>query len=455
MVTIAVKLPTVVGLTDSVTVSAVAVALVTVPTAPLLNTTVFCSSVVSKPTPLMVIVSELIDRFVELAVTAGFDGGHLNGRTAADGVTRHNCVRLPTDVGAVLIVTVSVVAVAAVTVPAAPLLRTTVLLAAVGLKPKPLIVNVVALIARLAFALDTTGATVAICTAVPLAALFVVTMAVKLPADVGLVLNVTVSVVAVAVLTVPTAPLLNVTVLLAAVVSKPMPLMTTEDALALTLRPALALTTGITLATCTAVPLVTPPTLTLAVSEPPAAGLVEKVTVKLVADAVVTSPSAPLLRVTTFSAAVGEKPKPAMVTVVASAARLLVDTVITGVTVATCVAAPLLCEFVVTTAVNDPAVAGLVENVTVSRVAVAVVTVPTAPLLNTTVLLAAVGLKPKPAMVMVAALAARLAVLLVTTGTTVATWTAAPLATLLVVTMAVKLPAEVGLVPKLTVRSWP
>lgn len=67
----AVKLPTVVGLIDSVTVNAVAVAFVTVPTAPLLNTTVFCSSVVSKPTPLIVIVPELIARFVELAVTAG------------------------------------------------------------------------------------------------------------------------------------------------------------------------------------------------------------------------------------------------------------------------------------------------------------------------------------------------------------------------------------------------
>ncbi len=44
-----------------------------------------------------------------------------------------------------------------------------------------------------------------------------------------------------------------------------------------------------------------------------------------------------------------------------------------------------------------------------SEVAVAVVTVPTAPSLNTTVLLAAVGSKPKPLMVIVVALAARLA----------------------------------------------
>lgn len=46
-----------------------------------------------------------------------------------------------------------------------------------------------------------------------------VTIAVRLPADVGLVPNVTVSEVDVAAVTVPTAPLLNVTVLSAAVVS--------------------------------------------------------------------------------------------------------------------------------------------------------------------------------------------------------------------------------------------
>ena len=63
----------------------------------------------------------------------------------------------------------------------------------------------------------------------------------------------------------------------------------------------------------------------------------------------------------------------------------------------------------------------MVENVTVSEVAVAAVTVPTAPSLKTTVLLPAVGSKPKPLMVSVVALAARLAVLLVTTGVTVAT----------------------------------
>ena len=80
-----------------------------------------------------------------------------------------------------------------------------------------------------------------------------------------------------------------------------------------------------------------------------------------------------------------------------------------------------------TTAVRLPAVVGLVENVTVSEVAVAAVTVPIAPSLKATVLLPAVGSKPKPVMVIVVALAARLAVLLVTTGVTVATCTAVPL----------------------------
>ena len=72
-------------------------------------------------------------------------------------------------------------------------------------------------------------------------------------------------------------------------------------------------------------------------------------------------------------------------------------------------------------AVKLPAPAGFVLKVTVSAVVVAVVTVPTAPLLRTTVLLALVGSKPKPLITTVAALAAKLAVLLVTEGVTVAT----------------------------------
>ena len=62
----------------------------------------------------------------------------------------------------------------------------------------------------------------ATCTALPLLIAFAVTIAVRLPTDGG-VLNVTVSWVAVAFVTVP-VPLLKVTTLLAAVVSKPVPL---------------------------------------------------------------------------------------------------------------------------------------------------------------------------------------------------------------------------------------
>lgn len=76
---------------------------------------------------------------------------------------------------------------------------------------------------------------------------------------------------------------------------------------------------------------------------------------------------------------------------------------------------------IVTIAVKLPADVGLVENVTVSDVAVAVVTVPTAPLLNVTALLAAVVLKPVPAIVTVEAFAARLVVAVVTVGVNRAT----------------------------------
>ncbi len=270
--------------------------------------------------------------------------------------------------------------------------------------------------------LVTTGVTVATCTAVPLLTLSVVTTAVRLPAVVGLVENVTVSEVAVAVVTVPTAPSLKVTVLLAAVVSKPKPLMVIVVALAARLA-VLVVTTGVTVATCTAAPLLTLSVVTTAVRLPAVVGSVENVTVSAVEVAVATVPTAPSLKTTVLLAAVGSKPKPLMVNVVAFAATAYVLVVTTGVTVATWTAVPLLTLSVVTTAVRLPAVVGWVENVTVSEVAVAAVTVPTAPSLKATVLLAAVGSKPKPLIVIVVALAARLAVLLVTTGVTVATWT--------------------------------
>ena len=132
-------------------------------------------------------------------------------------------VRLPRD-GAATKVTVNWVAVALVTVPV-PLLKVTVLLAAVVSNPVPAMVRVVALIARLVVSKVTVGAAtmLATCTALPLVPPKDVTTAVRLPRD-GAVLKVTVNWVAVALVTVP-VPLLKVTVLLAAVVSNPVPAM--------------------------------------------------------------------------------------------------------------------------------------------------------------------------------------------------------------------------------------
>lgn len=157
-------------------------------------------------------------------------------------------VKLPAVSGPVVMLTVNAVAVALVTVPAALLLKAIVLLAAVVLKPKPLIVMVVALAAKASVRLVTTGMTVATLTAAPLLTVLVVTCAVRLPAAVGLVEKLTFSAVAVAEVTVPTAPLLNVTELPDAVVLKPKPLMTMMDALAARLAVLLVIT-GMTLAT--------------------------------------------------------------------------------------------------------------------------------------------------------------------------------------------------------------
>lgn len=78
-----------------------------------------------------------------------------------------------------------------------------------------------------------------------------------------------------------------------------------------------------------------PPVVTIAVNDPPALGLVENVTVIVVAVALVTRPTAPLFNCTVFSAATLEKPKPLITTLLASAARLAVEVVTTGITVAT------------------------------------------------------------------------------------------------------------------------
>jgi hypothetical protein len=95
--------------------------------------------------------------------------------------------------------------------------------------------------------LVTTGVTVTIWVGLPTTPL-VVTVAVRAPAEVGLVEKVTVIDVAVAVVTEPTAPLSNVTELFPTTVLKPNPLMITVYELAPRLL-VFTVTTGATVAT--------------------------------------------------------------------------------------------------------------------------------------------------------------------------------------------------------------
>ena len=126
------------------------------------------------------------------------------------------------------------------------------------------------------------------------------TIAVKLPAEVGAVVRLMVRVVAVAAVTVPTAPLLKTTALLTAVVENPTPVMIRVLVFAAKRAVVLVVTTGLT----SAIEAPELPTMLLevidAVRVPAAAGLVENVTVSDVAVAAVTTPTAPLLKVTTF-----------------------------------------------------------------------------------------------------------------------------------------------------------
>lgn len=113
------------------------------------------------------------------------------------------------------------------------------------------------------------------------------------------------------------------------------------------------------------------------------------------------------------------KERPLMVMVVpppvGPAAGEILVTLGTSTMLATGTSLPLLIPFVVTTAPRVPRVGGVLK-VTVSWVAVALVTVPVPPLLRATVLLAAIVSKPAPVMVSVVALIARLLVLGVTVG---------------------------------------
>jgi hypothetical protein len=314
---------------------------------------------------------------------------------------------------------VSEVAEARVIVPTAPLLNVTVLSANVELNPNPLMMILDAVMDRLFVLTVTTGITFATCTGVPLDAPLVVTTAVKLPSVVGRVVRLTVSAVAVAVVTVPMAPLLNVTVLFAAVVLKPKPLIVKVEVLAPILAE-LSVTIGARVATRTGVPLDMPLIVTTAVKMP-AEGRVDRSTVREVDVDAMTVPAAPLLRETMLFAAVVSKPAPLIVIVFGFRARTALLSVTVGVTPAILTGSPLPTELLVTTAVKSPTVVGFVPKVTVSAVAVAEVTVPTAPLFSTTELFARVVLKPNPRMTIVFAASDRVDVLDKTTGFTVAT----------------------------------
>lgn len=145
-------------------------------------------------------------------------------------------------------------------------------------------------------------------------------------------------------------------------------------------------------------------------------GLVPKFTVRVVAVAVATVPTAPLLKTTVLLAATVSNANPLMTILDALIANGVVLTVTEGITFATCTALAFALVLVVTTAVMLPALVGFVVKFTVNVVGVAEAIVPTAPLLNVTLLLAAVGSKPNPLIVSVDEAAGRLAVLLVTTG---------------------------------------
>ena len=157
-----------------------------------------------------------------------------------------------------------------------------------------------------------------------------------------------------------------------------------------------------------------------AVKLPTPTGLVVNDTVREVAVAESTTPAAPLLNTTVLFNGVVLNPKPLMTIELELAPSDSVLDVTAGFTYATCVDT-LARELVVTVAFNAPTADALVVNVMDNVVAVEEVTVPTAPLVNETVFSEATELNPNPLMVSVVVFAANAAVLLVTTGISVAT----------------------------------
>lgn len=118
------------------TVRDVDVAAVIVPTAPLSNVIESFASVVSKPRPAMITLVAFAASGAVLLVITGATVETCVAELAALFVVTV-ALSTPAVVGGVVMVIVSCVAVAAETVPAAPLVKATVLLLAVVSKPSP------------------------------------------------------------------------------------------------------------------------------------------------------------------------------------------------------------------------------------------------------------------------------------------------------------------------------
>ncbi len=159
------------------------------------------------------------------------------------------------------------------------------------------------------------------------------TTAVKAPAVVGFVENVTVSEVVVADVTVPTAPLSKTTVLFAAIGSKLVPVIVTVVVVA-AMFVIVDATVGDTLAMAVAA-LLKPPVVTMTDSGPPTSGNAARVMLSDVEVAAVIIPTAPWLKEMELFVIVESKPKPVIVKVLVPEARSVVLDVTLGTTVAT------------------------------------------------------------------------------------------------------------------------
>ena len=161
--TLALSVPSAKGKMLKVTVNAVEVAVVTVPTAPLLNVTTLLAAVLENPVPFITMVGALIAKLAVLVVIVGGATRVATWTGVPVGVPLLPPKEFTTAVrwlrnGCVANVRVKEVAVAEVTRPV-PLLKVTVLLSGVfALNPVPVMVRVVAFIPRLVVVLVTVGA---------------------------------------------------------------------------------------------------------------------------------------------------------------------------------------------------------------------------------------------------------------------------------------------------------